>query len=98
MNHSYIGRSSNGRTEAFEAFNLGSIPSLPAKRNSRVSGNFLLGEVTELLQSREDSNAGAMPPRGRRGGAQPEKVATDERRGRYSYRGDKKTKIIENGE
>ncbi len=25
-----IGRSSNGRTEAFEAFNLGSIPSLPA--------------------------------------------------------------------
>ena len=26
----YIGRSSNGRTEAFEAFNLGSIPSLPA--------------------------------------------------------------------
>ena len=26
-----IGRSSNGRTEAFEAFNLGSIPSLPAR-------------------------------------------------------------------
>ena len=26
-----IGRSSNGRTEAFEAFNWGSIPCLPAK-------------------------------------------------------------------
>ncbi len=27
----YIGRSSNGRTEAFEAFNWGSIPYLPAR-------------------------------------------------------------------
>ena len=30
MFYDIIGRSSNGRTEAFEAFNLGSIPSLPA--------------------------------------------------------------------
>jgi hypothetical protein len=30
----FAGRSSNGRTAAFEAVNLGSIPSLPAKRIS----------------------------------------------------------------
>lgn len=35
-----IGRSSNGRTEAFEAFNLGSIPSLPAKPKNHESGLF----------------------------------------------------------
>jgi hypothetical protein len=31
-----IGRSSNGRTEAFEAFNWGSIPCLPAKKSVTI--------------------------------------------------------------
>lgn len=37
----FIGRSSNGRTEAFEAFNLGSIPSLPAEEDFFLVSNIL---------------------------------------------------------
>ncbi len=37
-----IGRSSNGRTAAFEAVNLGSIPSLPAK-NAHLSARHVSG-------------------------------------------------------
>ena len=49
----FIGRSSNGRTEAFEAFNLGSIPSLPANLKTSPKARFsFAGEATELLQSR----------------------------------------------
>lgn len=38
----YIGISSNGRTEAFEAFNRGSNPCIPAK----IAQQFLLGKQT----------------------------------------------------
>lgn len=43
--------SSNGRTEAFEAFNLGSIPSPLANIKSSPKASFLclLGEANELL-------------------------------------------------
>ncbi len=46
--------SSNGRTEAFEAFNLGSIPSPLANEKTRPPrrGFLLLGEANELLHLR----------------------------------------------
>lgn len=50
----YIRGSSNGRTEAFEAFNLGSIPSPLAniKSSRKASFLYLLGEASKLLYSR----------------------------------------------
>ncbi|MFM2415156.1 MAG: hypothetical protein RI911_849, partial [Candidatus Parcubacteria bacterium] len=44
-----IGRSSNGRTEAFEAFNLGSIPSLPAM-------NEIANSIKEEIKNRANNS------------------------------------------
>ncbi len=54
------GRSSNGRTAAFEAVNLGSIPSLPAVCGKKINSYFA-HSLTSRTAAFEAENLGPIP-------------------------------------